>query len=101
MGTFYDVILRYKILLRANQRGNNNITIMKESTSLRSNGNCDRRIRISKLWTVTKHNGPLGISSKNNNIVLSLYFFHVCKNSINLCKLQNHKFYKMLLHYKH
>lgn len=71
MGTFYDVILRYKTLRRANKKDNNNITIIKESKSLRSNGNFDRRITISKLWTMTKHNGSLGILSKKNYIVLS------------------------------
>lgn len=71
MGTFYDVILRYKTLRRAYKKDNNNITIIKESKSLRSNGNFDRRITISKLWTMTKHNGSLGILSTKNYIVLS------------------------------
>lgn len=69
MGTFYDVALRYKILLKANKRNNNNITVMTGLKSLRCDGNFDRRITFSKLWSMTKHNGSLGISSKN---ILSL-----------------------------
>lgn len=61
VGTFYDVALRYKILLDSNKRNDNNITIMTGSKSLRSDGNFDRRITISKLWSTTNHNGSLGI----------------------------------------
>ncbi|KAL6448100.1 hypothetical protein ACFW04_000259 [Cataglyphis niger] len=89
MGTFYDVILRYKILLRANQRDNNNITV-KESTSLRSNENFDRRITISKLWTVTKHNGSLDV--RNPKVVPkplseALLSFSLLVNISKLCSL--------------
>lgn len=61
VGTFYDVVLRYKILLEANKKNNNNITIMTGLKFLRSDGNFDHRITFSKLWSMTNHNGSLGI----------------------------------------
>lgn len=61
MGTFYDVVLRYKVLLKAKERNNNNITIMTGSKSLRCDENFDCQITFSKLWSMTKHNGSLGI----------------------------------------
>ncbi|KAM0733159.1 Nose resistant to fluoxetine protein 6 [Formica fusca] len=90
MGTFYDVILRYKTLRRANKKDNNNITIIKESKSLRSNGNFDRRITISKLWTMTKHNGSLDV--RNPKVVPkplseALLSFSLLVNISKLCSL--------------
>ncbi|XP_025264388.1 O-acyltransferase like protein-like [Camponotus floridanus] len=87
MGTFYDVALRYKILLKANKRSNNNITITGLK-SLRCDGNFDRRITLSKLWSMTRHNGSLDVH--NSKIVPkplseALLSFSLLVNMSKLC----------------
>lgn len=60
VGTLYDAILRYKILhgTGTNNISNNIITESKLTTT--NGGKLNPRITLSRLWTVTTHNGSLG-----------------------------------------
>ncbi|XP_029164426.1 nose resistant to fluoxetine protein 6-like [Nylanderia fulva] len=90
MGTSYDILLRYKILRRAIKKNNNNITIMTQSKSLKSDENYDCQITISKLWTMTKHNGSLDV--RNPEVVPkplseALLSFSLLLNISKVCSL--------------
>ncbi|XP_014468573.1 PREDICTED: nose resistant to fluoxetine protein 6-like, partial [Dinoponera quadriceps] len=63
IGTFYDVLLRYKVLRKTSDENSDRNTITL--STLRSNSKLDNKITISKLWTVKTHNASLDVRDAN------------------------------------
>lgn len=73
IATLYDAALRYKILRGTDKKDISN-NIVTESKLMTANGKLDRPVTLLRLWTVTTHNGSLGIVFYTYNSFLTLFY---------------------------
>jgi len=58
MGTFYDTVLRYKILRGTDKKDASNNIVME--SKFMTTEQLNRQVTLSKLWAVTTHIGSMG-----------------------------------------